>query len=380
MKTALFASLAGVIALLTAGCGTQPEPAASVHFGAILSLTGPAAPYGKDNQTGLELAREVINASGGIKGKSVELDVQDSAGESEQAIALARRFAADAHVVAILGPTRTGSTVAVSKLLPELKIPMISVGSTGDWKSAAGTFNPWTFRSTRVDTYLIPPLLRAAKTRLGITRVAIIYTADDDWSASTLKVYEKEIPAAGLQLVAKESQMTADTDRSAQLTKIAAAHPDALIINTLSSDAPTVAAQARRRGITARFLGTAGFTNPETWKLAGPGVLDGTVLAENFYPQNPRETVKSFVSKYVAKYGKEPPPYAAYAYDGLMLIADACRRSSNLLDRNEVRDKLASTKGFEGALGVLTYEGSGDALKTPFMLQIAGDQFKLLPE
>src|SRR5687767_5896690 len=77
-----------------------------VHFGAILSLTGAAAPYGQDNLRGLQLAEEVLNERGGVRGKKVVVDVQDSTGDPAQAVTLAQRFASDQNVVGILGPTR----------------------------------------------------------------------------------------------------------------------------------------------------------------------------------------------------------------------------------------------------------------------------------
>lgn len=350
-----------------------------VKFGAILSLSGSAAPYGQDNRNGLNLAKEELNKGGGIAGRRIELDIQDSAGDPAQAVSLARRFAADKDIVAIIGPTRTGEAVAVSKIVPDLKVAMMSVGSTGDWKSAAGQdFNDWTFRSTRVDTDLVRPLLKTARDLFGIKRVAAIYTANDDWSVSVMRVYEANITALGMSLTLKESQMGGDADRSAQLTKIKATNPDGLIVNTLSSDAPSIADQARRVGIRARFIGTAGFSNPSTWKLAQPGVLEGALVAENFYTDSPRPAVKAFVQKYKSQFGAEPPPYAGYAYDGLMILAHAVRNAANPADRSSVRASLGSVTHFDGVLGDITYHGKGDAAKVSVILQITGAQYKLV--
>jgi branched-chain amino acid transport system substrate-binding protein len=344
------------------------------RFGVVLSLTGPAAPYGQDNLKGLQLAQDSLRA----EGYPVDLDVQDSAGDPAQAVALARRFSADSSILAILGPTRTGEAVAVSKILPELKIVMISVGSTGDWTGAAGQdFNQWTFRSTRVDTDLVRPLLTVARDKFGVKRVAAIYTANDDYSVSVMRLYEVALAELGMDLTAKESQMNGDTDRSVQLTKIKNTNPDALIVNTLSSDAPTIADQARRLGVRARFVGTAGFTNPATWKLAEPGTLDGTLIAENYYPNSPRAVVKAFTQQYKARFGNEAPPYAAYAYDGLKILASATRNAKSN-DRSMVRDRVGHVSHFDGLLGDLTYRGKGDAKKVPVILQIRGSEYSLV--
>ncbi|HEY0016926.1 MAG TPA: ABC transporter substrate-binding protein [Longimicrobium sp.] len=374
------AILAAAAALARCGGGEGEKGAAApVRFGVVLSTTGAAAPYGIDNLRGLQVAQEYLNEQGGIHGRPVELVVHDDAGEPAQAVALARRFAGDRRVTGIVGPTRTGTAVAVARVLPSLRIPMMSVGATGDWRAAAGEFNEWTFRSTRVDTYLIPPLLRTARDSLGVRTVAIVSTGDDDWSRSTLAVYRQTLRELGMRLVAEETQMTGDADRSAQLTRIRAAAPDALVINTLASDAPTIADQARRMGIRARFLGTAGFTTPQTWKLAGPGVLDGTLVADNYDPGSARPIVGEFIRRYRARFQADPPPYAAYAFDGLLLMAEAARRAPDPADRRAVRDALGTIRDFEAVLGRVSYRGRGDADKPAVVRQIQGSGVRQVP-
>jgi branched-chain amino acid transport system substrate-binding protein len=376
MKFHLKAALAAIIVSLPLmGCHKKSDDA--VHLGAIVSLSGPAAAYGEDNRRGLELALAAINEKG-IAGRKLVLDIQDSAGDNAQAVTLSRRFADDPQTLAILGPTRTGETVAVSKILPSIQIAMMSVGSTGDWSSAGGAFNPWTFRSTRVDTYLIEPLLRVARDRFGVKTVAMISTANDDYAVSVRPVYTRAAAALGLKLVADEVQMTGDTDRTAQLTRIKAARPDALIINTLSSDAPVIASQARRAGITSRFIGTAGFSSPATFKLAGADTLEGTLTADNFFMGSAAPQVADFVQRYRRAYKANPPAYAAYAYDGLRVVADAIARSGAKPTRQAVRDALASTKDFPGVLGTLTYKGPGDAAKPAVILVISQGQYRLV--
>lgn len=375
-REAIGGASAFTFAALAAGCA--PKAAGGVGVGAILSLSGAAAPYGEDNRRGLLLALDAINGGGGVLGNPLRLDLQDSAGDNAQAVTLARRFAGDKSILAIVGPTRTGETVAVAGLLPQLEIPMMSVGSTGDWRSAAGEFNAWTFRSTRVDTYLVAPLLTAARDRFGVRTVGIISTSNDDYAVSVLPVYKAAIRDLGLSLVAETTQLTGDTDRAAQLTAIRAKAPDALIINTLSSDAPSIAAQARKLGVKSRFIGTAGFSNPQTWTLANPGELDGTLTADNFFSGSTGPAVADFVRRYRAKYGAEPAAYAAYAYDGLRIVADAIRRAGPGATRSSVRAALASTTNFEGVLGRLTYKGSGDAEKPAVLLQIEQGRYQLI--
>src|SRR5437867_3082290 len=102
----LLAALTVLSAGLAVAC--EREHRDVIKFGVILSLSGPAAPYGQDNQKGLQVAQAVAVAGGTATGRRLKLDVQDDAGDAAQAVTLARRFAADPSVCALIGPTRTG--------------------------------------------------------------------------------------------------------------------------------------------------------------------------------------------------------------------------------------------------------------------------------
>ncbi len=378
MKTKILGLVAvlGAVCLLS-GCRAQTD---SVRVGAVLSMTGPIAPYGNDNLKGIETARDYLNAKGGLFGHPIELVVSDDGGDPVQAATAARRLSSDPSISLILGPTRTGCAIAISKILPDLKVAMISVGSTGDWESAfGGPFNEWTFRSTRTDTFLIGPLIAAANKKFGIRRLAVISTGNDDWSVSVRKLYLKSAAEQQIDIVADVMQSTGDTDRSAQLSKIRAATPDAVIVNTNPNDAAGIAAQARRMGIRARFIGTAGFSSPAIWRLAPDGALDGTLVGENFYLGSTRTVVRDFVKAFQAKYNVEPPPYSAYAFDGMLIAMDAIRRSGHPKNRDEVRQAIAATKSLEGVLGSITYaDGRGDARKPALVLEIRSGGYRLV--
>ncbi len=341
-------------------------------------MTGPAAAYGIDGEKGIELARAHLASGDHINGNSIQFEIEDSGGDPATAVMLARRFADDSRVVAILGPTRTSEAVAVSRVLQDKKIPVISVGSTGDWQSAAGTgFGPWMFRSTRVDSTIVRPLL-AYLQRGGANSLGILYSSDDSWSDSITQVYRKVAPEIGMKITFDESIPTGDPNRTPQLLKLKLAHPDAVIINLLAEDAPAAVSQAREMGITSRFAGTAGFTNQSTWSLAKPGSLDGVIVGDNFYSGSPRPPVLEFVKTYQDRYHTSPPPYAAYAYDGARILVDAIERCGGCSNRDEIRRLIGSTTNFEGVLGVLTYHGSGDAEKTPVLMRIAGDKYEIV--
>ena len=93
-KTILVIALAVIAIALTAfvgmnstgffGLGQADEGTARI--GVMLSLTGDAAIYGESMGTALELAREQINADGGILGRKIEFVIEDSACDAKKGV------------------------------------------------------------------------------------------------------------------------------------------------------------------------------------------------------------------------------------------------------------------------------------------------------
>ena len=84
--------------LLAAAARAQTGP---IPVGAIEILSGPNAAYGTAIRAGLELALEEVNARG-VLGRKIQLTVEDSAGNKDQAINAARKLVGRDKVVAVL--------------------------------------------------------------------------------------------------------------------------------------------------------------------------------------------------------------------------------------------------------------------------------------
>src|SRR5919201_1980355 len=101
----LAGSGAGMV--LLAACGgapptaTQPPPTkpaaeptkppaaggGSIKIGALIPLTGPSAAPGQDMKNGYELAKDQINAAGGVGGKQLEMVYEDDKNDPATAVA-----------------------------------------------------------------------------------------------------------------------------------------------------------------------------------------------------------------------------------------------------------------------------------------------------
>lgn len=329
-----------------------------LKLGIYLDLTGPSSTTGNKNLKCAEFAVEQLNAKGGIGGKKIEYVVEDTAGDSKAAAALARKLAADPAIVALIGPVRTSEFVAITPLLESLQILSISPASAGTM-----TFNQWTFRDTTPASVMIFPKMRKIKEALKIKRAAIINPIDDDWAKDGGRLYLQACKENNIEVVTHEIYRTKDTDFSAQLTKIKAANPEIILISALTNEGSLILSQGKKMGIKSYFAANTNFAdNPDDWWKQSGGASVGCITGTAFLIGPHNDAVqKEFVENFRKKYRDDPTTTHVAGYDAVLLIVDACKRAISTTDRKKVRDALGFTKNFNGIGGSYTYKTMGDS-------------------
>src|SRR5271167_3119766 len=89
---------------------------APVVVGISGPLTGQYAQYGADWQRGFDLALDEINAGGGIGGRKLAYQFEDSQGDARQAVAIAQKFVADPRIIVELGDFSSAASMAASPI------------------------------------------------------------------------------------------------------------------------------------------------------------------------------------------------------------------------------------------------------------------------
>jgi len=357
------AALAMVLAAAAAGCGGGQAPsqgnnsaAGTAKIGVVSFLSGGGAAYGEAIRQGLELARDEINAKGKTK---VELVFEDSKGEKNEAINATNKLIYKDNVLAIIGPTLSGEMFAAGPIASQAGVSIMGTSTTAEGITDIGDY---IFRNSLPESLALPNVVKTAKEKFGLKKVAVMYSNNNDFTVSGFKTFEQAIKDNGLETVTVETFADKDTDFSAQLTKIAALKPDAIIISSLYQEAALILKKAREIGITIPVIGSNGFNSPQLIKLAG-SAAEGAVVASPWYPGKEDEKVKSFVAAFKAKYNKEPDQFSAQAYDALYIMAKAIETAGTTTDRKKLRDSLATVKDFQGVTGKFAF----DAKRNPAM-------------
>jgi branched-chain amino acid transport system substrate-binding protein len=345
------AALSGA-ALLALPVFAADEP---LRIGAFLSVTGPAAFLGDPEQKTLEMAVDRINASGGVAGRKLVLVVYDDAGDAEKARTFAKRLLEQDKVDVIVGGSTTGTTMAAIPLAEQSGTPFVSLAG------AVGIVEPvkkWVFKTPHTDRMACEKIFADMQSR-KMTKLALISGTggfDKSMRGECLKV----APKYAIEVVADESYGAADTDMTAQLTKIKAATGVQAVLNAGFGQGPAIVTKNYRQlGLTPVLYQSHGVASKEFIRLAGDAAegvrlpAAALLVAELLGDGDAQKpVVVAYKRDYEARYKADVSAFGGHAYDGLMLAVDALKRAGST-DRAKLRDAIEGTRGYVGTGGVV---------------------------
>ena len=374
---ALAALLGGALAL--AGSAFAQEP---IRIGAFLSVTGPAAFLGDPEQKTLEMVVERINAEGGVLGRKLQLIAYDDAGDAEKARTFAKRLLEQDRVDVIVGGSTTGTTMAVVPLIEAAQTPFISLAGA---VVIVEPVKKWVFKTPHTDRMACEKIFVDVQSR-KLTKVALISGSggfDKSMRGECLKV----APKYSIEVVADETYGAADTDMTAQLTKIRGSGAQAVLNAGFGQGPAIVTRNYRQVGITLPLYQSHGVASKEYVKLSGAAsegvrLPAAALLIPDLLPgSDPQKSVvTAYKRDYEARFKSDVSTFGGHAYDGLMLVVNAIKRAASL-DKAKVRDAIESTQGFVGTGGVVNMSASdhlGLDLSAFVMLEVKGGDWALV--
>jgi branched-chain amino acid transport system substrate-binding protein len=324
-----------------------------VNVAAIFSQTGIAAIHNAPLIPMLELAVEEINSRGGLLGHAVKLLLLDNQstpiGSMKAAEEAVRR-----QVSAVIGAHWSSHSLAIAPILQEAGIPMISPGSTNPKVTQIGDY---IFRVCFLDSFQGMAMARFAYTDLRARKAVLLKNIDEAYSLMLAEFFANSFRQSGGDVLMDGDYRGKAVDFAGLLEKVKRLKPDVLYIPGYTRDSGLLIRQAVSMGIHTTFLG--GDAWDEIHDYAG-SALDGSFQSAAWHPSVPFPGSTHLQKLYRNKYGTDIKNFSApLAYDAFMLLADAVERAGTF-DRARIRSALAQTRGFQGATGVITFNGSRD--------------------
>lgn len=329
--------------------------ASPIKIGALFSITGPPSFLGEPERNTAQMVVAEINKAGGIKGRMLELVVYDSQGDATKAVQAATRLIKEDKVVAIIGPSTTGDTMAVIPIVEKAQIPMISC--------AAGIkitepVKKWVFKTAQNDSLAVARIYEHLK-KNKIGKVAIL-TVSDSFGSSGREQLKNQAANFGIQIVSDDTYGPKDTDMTSQLTKIRGSQAQVVICWGTNPGPAVIARNAKQLGLKLPLFMSHGVSSKKFIDLAGEaaeGIIlpSGKVLVADLLPKTDKQkkSLLSFVKDYQNHFKAEGDHFGGHAWDAVMLLKGALEKGADT--PAIIRDQLEKTHHFAGIGGIFSY-------------------------
>ena len=326
---------------------------AEIRIGSVLSVTGPASFLGDPELKTLEMLVEEVNANGGINGEEIVLIHYDDGGDANQARTLATRLVEDDEVVAVVGGSTTGVTMAVGPVFEEYEVPFISLAGA---VVIIDPVNPWVFKTPHTDRMACEKIFTDLNA-LGLSRIGLI-SGQGGFGTSMRQQCLDVAGDYGIEVLADETYGPRDSDMTPQLTRIASTEGVEAVVNPGFGQGPAIVTRNfAQLGIDMPLYQSHGVASDAFIELAGDAAngvrLPGTALlvADLLAEDDPQyEVVTQYREAFEGLYDEPVSTFGGYAHDAFWIMVQAIETAGSS-DGDAIREAIEATTGWVGVTG-----------------------------
>jgi branched-chain amino acid transport system substrate-binding protein len=349
----LMASLVAMASIALCGAA-QPAIGEEVIIGQIVAITGAAATQGYYHIKSAKLAVKHINQAGGIKGKKINLDMQDSQSTNPGALAALNKIVERDKALVLIGPVRSTEILAVSDTVKNLAVPTM-IGGTNVTLTRRG--NPWLFRCRPDDSIAASAMVKYVKEDMKLNRVGILHDSDA-YGNGAADIIEAEVKARGMILTKREKYTTRDRDFMAQLLSLKSAGTEVMCVYGHAEESAIIMRQYRQIGSPFKYIGSPGSANTDCLVLAREAA-EGLLAVVDYVPGH-SEPSRKYIEAYRKEFNEEMDALASWTYDALNILALAIRNAGE--DRAKIRQAILAIRDYKGVAGTYAFTPNGDGL------------------
>lgn len=344
------------------GGGSTGEDAGSgdtIKIGAVLPLTGANATIGEDQERGVQLAVDEINAEGGVMDMDLEVLVEDSAGTPEGAIDAARKLVDTEGVPVVLGEYSSGNTLPMAQFLQREGVVHINVGSSSPDLQDVGEYS---FGVIGLDD--VAGAYTADKAyELGYTSAAFL-APNNPYGQGLLRETRKRFEELGGTIEESILYTEGKNDYRNEVQRLATGNPDVMIYTAYGTEAATINRHAFEFGISedipffcVYLTLCAGDSEPQTVEgqqgievnYIGPGGEDYQSMYEEEFGENFTST------------------FNGYLYDAVQLSALAMEEAGSA-EPDAIRDALPEVDTqYEPVTGAIEFDELNQRSEQPYI-------------
>jgi branched-chain amino acid transport system substrate-binding protein len=326
MKNRHLIAAAAVVATGAAFAQTQGVSKTEITLGSIQDLSGPIAGFGKQVRLGMMLAVDEVNEQGGVNGRKLKLQVEDSAYDPKKAVLAAQKLVNQDKIFAMIGHIGTAQNMAAMPVQFEKNV--INFFPVTAARQMYEPFHKlkYAYAATYYDQ------MRTAAPKLvkekGAKKVCAMYQ-DDEFGLEVLRGAEDGLKAAGIAMAEMTSYKRGATDFSSQMAKLQSTGCDFVVLGTIIRETIGGIATARKLGFSPTFLGSSAAYTDLIHKLGG-AAMDGlyaTHTSQHPYLDEAAQPIRFWATKYKTKFNEDPTVFSVYGYNAIDAFVKAAQKA-----------------------------------------------------
>ena len=333
-----------------------PPKGDTIKVGAIFAITGGAANLGAPEAKTAEMLVEKINKEGGVNGQKIELIMKDSASKKENAVSLTKQLIDEDNVLAIIGPSTSGETMAIKNICQESRTILLSCAAA---EIIVDPIAGYVFKVPQKDSDAVRHIYHVMKAK-GIRRIGVI-TSNDGYGVAGGKQLAGLANLANITIAISEAYDTQETDLTGLLTKVKGQNVQAVVNWSIVPAQSLVARNMKQIGLDVPLFQSSGFGNIK-YVQAGGEAANGTIfpcgrllVADELPDNHPQKKVlMEYKKDYESRFKEDASTFGGHTYDALLILTEAIKKAKST-DREKVRDAMENLKGVVGIAGVFNF-------------------------
>lgn len=339
-RSVLKAAAASGVGVSLAGCidGLGGGSDEELLIGSPLPLSGPFADYGNNFQQAFELLVDQANEDGGVDGRSVEIEFEDSESDPDTGRRAAQELI-DSGADILSGNYSSGVALAISELAQRRGIIYQCVG--GSNAITGEDCQPYVFNSgnSAVQQSVTMPYLLEERGGESV----FLLVSDYAWAHSYADWNEEvTIPENGGEVIGSRTVPLGTSDWSGPVSEAREAGADHIHFVVTGSDLVQGVNQAFEYGLQEESIVSAAAANILDVQAIGLDIMSH----ENFYPggtvwywEHDTEGSQEFSEAYREEFDEAPMNFAACHWDGTWTVLDAVEEVGGT-DPDDLREAL----------------------------------------
>ena len=286
-------------------------------------------PYAIMMKNSLEMALEVINKEGGIKGRPLKLVYADDQGKREPGEKIVKELVIKARAVMLVGAYHSSNTIYTARIADKLNIPFLICTAADDritqrkWKNVYRMNPPALGYTKGLEEFFLK--------KIKPTSMAIVYENSPYGTSGALRMMwfcrRNDIDLRAIEPYHKE-RLRADYFQRI-VTRLKEDPPDVIYMVSYLKDAALMVKTIRESKMNSLLCGGAGgFTSQKFINKTGDDA-NNLLTATLWTPQLEYPGTKEYYNLYMKKYSIPPDYHGAEAYSALLVVADALKRAKS---------------------------------------------------